>query len=73
MDIFFETKVIIVSNLNKHTPEILNMIDDDWEQLSVDKIDGGFMIMYGRFSDYYRELESQGLVNRDGFNFNGEN
>ncbi|GAP02029.1 hypothetical protein FFRU_260110, partial [Fructobacillus fructosus] len=52
MDIFFETKVIIVSNLNKHTPEILNMIDDDWEQLSVDKIDGGFMIMYGRFSDY---------------------
>ncbi|GAP02077.1 hypothetical protein FFRU_340060, partial [Fructobacillus fructosus] len=52
MDMFFETKVIIVSSLNKHTPEILNMLDDDWEQLSVDKIDGGFMIMYGRFSDY---------------------
>ncbi|GAP01997.1 hypothetical protein FFRU_220060 [Fructobacillus fructosus] len=72
MDIFFETKVIIVSNLNKHTPEILNMLAKDWEQLSVEKIDGGFMIMYGRFSDYYRELEAQGLVNRDGLNFNGE-
>lgn len=72
MDIFFETKVIIVSSLNKHTPEILNMLAEDWEQLSVEKIDGGFMIMYGRFSDYYRELEAQGLVSRDGLNFNGE-
>lgn len=72
MDIFFETKVIIVSSLNKHTPEILSMLADDWEQLSVEKIDSGFMIMYGRFSDYYRELESQGLVSRDGLNFNRE-
>lgn len=72
MEIFYEIKVIIVSNLNKHTPEILNMLDDDWEQLSIQKLDGGFMIMYGRFSDYYMNLEAQGLVNRDGLNFNGE-
>ena len=67
MDIFYEVKCILVPDLNSHTQEILKMLSDEWEQLKVEKTDIGYFILYGRFSEFFNQVEKQGAISRKDF------